>query len=175
MKTKINILLFTCFCVICVFSRSGFAQSEEVPAVVPSIGLSGPRFGVTVVNGRLSDELKSRWDVNPVITQFGWQFETRFFTMPSGTAGLVEWIVLVGGLEQNVFLPSATWLVGLRGPTGLEFGLGPNISLAGASFAFAAGATLKSNNIYFPINLAVVPSSRGGRVSLLVGFNKRKE
>jgi hypothetical protein len=175
MKTKINTLFFTCFCAICIFSRSGFAQSEETPVVVPSISLSGPRFGVTMVNGRLSNELKSRWDVNPMITQFGWQFETRFFTMPSGTAGLVEWVLLVGGLEQNVFLPSVTCLIGLRSATGLEFGFGPNVSLAGASFAFAAGATLKSNDINFPINLAVVPSSRGGRVSLLIGFNKRKK
>lgn len=152
-----------------------FSQTAQKTEVVQSINLSGPRFGITLIGrGELTDDLKSKWDVNPVITQFGWQFETRLFTTSSGHSGLVEWVLLAGGLEQNVFLPSATMLVGFRGSSGAEFGFGPNVSLAGAGFAFAAGVTVQSNNIHFPINLAVVPSVKGARVSLLMGINTRK-
>lgn len=152
-----------------------FSQTPQKTEAVQPVSLSGPRFGITVIGrGELTDDLKSTWGVNPVITQFGWQFESRLFTTPSGLSGLAEWVLLAGGLEQNVFLPSASMLVGIRGSSGAEFGFGPNISLAGAAFAFAAGVTVQSSNINFPINLAVVPSARGTRVSLLVGINTQK-
>lgn len=174
MRHKIRILLLAFFCGL--FSNATFAQwhddfdlDEE-----PSINLSGPRIGFTYIQGALATELRTRFDVSPLITQFGWQFETRFFTLDSGTTGLIEWVLLAGGLDQNVFLPSGTCLFGIRSPKGIEFGLGPNFSLAGVGFAFAAGVTMRSSHINFPINLAIVPSREGARVSVLVGFNKRK-
>jgi hypothetical protein len=172
MKNKTGFLSFAFFCLFSILTDRAYAQYDSA-VVIPSINLSGPRIGVTFVNGKLSEELSSRWDANPVITQFGWQFETRFFTLPSGTAGLIEWVLLVGGLEQNLFLPSVSCLIGVRSVSGLEFGFGPNLSVAGAAFAFTGGVTLRSGSINFPINLAVVPSSRGSRISVLVGFNKR--
>jgi hypothetical protein len=84
---------------------------------------------------------------------------------------VVEFIALVGGFEQQLFMPSATMLVGIRNYRGMELGFGPNISLTGTAIAFAAGVTIQSNGINFPINLAYVPSPSGGRVSLLFGFN----
>jgi len=177
MKNKSNfplsirsVLLFLFF--IQVFSATAQYEPEEI---TEPINLNGPRFGVTYISeGELADQLKTDYDVNPIITQFGWQFETRFFTQPSGTAGLVEGVLLLGGLEQNVILPSATLLVGLRSPKGLEVGFGPNVSLAGASYAFAAGVTFRSHNINFPVNFAVATSSKGMRYSLMIGFNARR-
>lgn len=140
--------------------------------VIRPVELSGPRVGFTVVlPGKTADSLLSQLGMRPTFTQFGWQFEKQYFALENGTAGLVEFVGLIGGLEQNKFLPSASLLVGVRGPSGGEFAFGPNISLSGASFVFAAGHTFKNGNLNFPVNLAVVPSTNGFRMSLLVGFN----
>lgn len=162
--------------VILIFSILIFSNcfGQDDTKVTPPIRLAGPRMGVTYITpGELSQTLKDRYNANPLITQFGWQFETRYFTLSSGTAGLVEGVILMGGLEQGLFLPSGNLLLGLRNAKGLEFGLGPNFSLSGAAFVFAIGYSFKSENINFPINLAVVPSREGLRLSLLAGFNAR--
>ncbi len=151
------------------------AQTPDSAAVIRPVNLSGPRFGVTYLTHDTYRGLQD-WvgDINPMITQFGWQLETRFFTLPTGTVGLVEWVFLVGGMDQNLFLPSVSCLVGVRNARGMEFGFGPNLSIGGVAFAFAAGVTLRSNHVNFPINVAFVPSQHGGRIGLLVGFNTRK-
>ncbi|WP_026463268.1 hypothetical protein [Adhaeribacter aquaticus] len=146
----------------------------EQPAVQETIKLNGPRVGFTIIGGDLATRLKDEFNVNPFITQFGWQFETRLFTTSNGTSGLFEFVPLIGGLEQGKFLPSLNGLIGLRGPKGFEAGLGPNISLAGVGFAFAVGATFQSSNINFPVNLAFVPARDGTRVGLTFGFNSRR-
>ncbi len=151
-----------------------YCQAQSDDEIIAPIKLMGPRLGITYITpGETTDQLAD-YDINPFITQFGWQFETRFFTLPSGVAGLIEGIILVGGIEQNTFLPSGTFIVGIRNAKGLEFGLGPNLSVSGIAFALAVGITLKSNHINFPINIAVVPSDKGIRLSLLFGFNARQ-
>ena len=62
---------------------------------------------------------------------FGWQFEHPFDLGSDAPTLVTELVLLAGGLEQNVFLPSATWLVGLRRANGLEFGLAPRSRRAG--------------------------------------------
>ena len=111
------------------------ARSSPLDSLAKSprgrMSLSGPRFGVSLVKGDNADRLKERFDVKPIVTQFGWQFETRFLSTTDGFAGLSEWIPLVAGVEQGVFLPSLSWLIGFRSPKGNELGFGPNISLGG--------------------------------------------
>jgi hypothetical protein len=82
-------------------------------------------------------------------------------------------VVLAGGLEQGAFLPSVSWLVGLRTASGMEFGVGPNLTPAGSALAFAAGVTYSTGALNIPVNVAVVPSKAGVRVSVLTGFNMR--
>lgn len=150
------------------------AQADRVPPPVQHIKLSGPRFGVTYLGGGIVDTLAANGiDVAPVITQFGWQFERLIFAGENGLSAVTEWIVLVGGLEQSTFLPSVSWLVGLRGPRGAEFGVGPNISAAGSALAIAGGVTTRAGAFNLPVNIAVVPSKVGTRVSVLVGFTTR--
>jgi hypothetical protein len=149
-------------------------QAQMEIAEIQTINLNGPRLGMTYIGpGEFADRLDNDFGVSPFITQFGWQLETRFFTLPNGVGGVIEAIGLIGGLEQNVFLPSASVLIGLRGARGFEFGVGPNLSLAGAALVIAGGITLQTNNINFPINFAVVPSNKGVRISILFGFNAR--
>ena len=75
--------------------------------------------------------------------------------------------------EQGVTLPSASWMVGLRSPSGVEFGIGPNVTPAGVALAVAGGVTFRSGALNVPITFAVVPSKDGMRVSMLTGFNFR--
>lgn len=141
-----------------------------------AIQLCGPRVGITMLSqGLVNKARESGMSLSPVITQFGWQFETRLFRLPSGVSGLVEFVPLIGGLEQGHFLPSISGIVGIRSAKGMEFGIGPNVTLAGTSVVIAAGTTIRSGGINFPITFALAPSQAGTRVSLLLGFNARRK
>ena len=143
-------------------------QSEVVslasipqPSIETRLRYGGPRIGVTYLGlGETNKHMSDIFDrnINPLITQFGWQFETRFFTLDNGASGLIEFVPMVGGLEQGLFIPSITALVGYRSKKGYELGMGPTLSLGGVGVLFAAGASLKSGKIVFPINLAFIPS-----------------
>ena len=166
---------FKCISVAILMSSTATMNAQESIPVVPSVNLNGPRVGITYVGpGKAADVLRNTFDAQPLLSQFGWQFETRFFTLPTGTAGLVEAVLLVAGLEQGLFLPSGSMLIGIRNARGLEFGFGPNISVTGAALAIAAGFNYSTGGINFPVNVAVVSSDKGIRTSLLVGFNARK-
>src|SRR6185295_5966871 len=93
---------------------------------------SGPRFGFTYLGQNIVDTLaKHHIDVGTVVSQFGWQFEKEFYSVDGGPMALNEWAVLVGGLEKGAFLPSVSWLVGVRGQNGYELGIGPNATPLG--------------------------------------------
>ena len=152
------------------------AQSVLTPPPAPkTVSLSGPRFGMTVLSQGVLDKLhENQIDVRPTITQFGWQFEKEFYSKDSGLAAVNEWVVLFGGLEQSVVLPSLSWMVGLRTKEGAEFGIGPNVTAAGVALAVAAGVTFRVGTLNVPMNFALVPSKAGTRVSILTGFNMRR-
>ncbi len=105
-----------------------------------------------------------------MISQFGWQFETRIFQAESGLTGVTEVVVLAGGLERNLVLPSGTFLIGLRTVSGMEVGVGPNLSLAGTGYAVALGMNNNVGGINLPLNVAAVFGKGGARISLLTGF-----
>lgn len=155
---------------------SARAQSViEPPPFAKTVNLSGPRFGMTALGPGVVEELKKRSiTVGSNVSQFGWQFEKEFYAKGSGLAAVNEWVVLVGGLEQGVVLPSVSWLVGLRTREGAEFGIGPNITPVGVSLVLAAGVTMRAGTMNVPLNVAVVPSKVGTRVSVMSGFNMRR-
>ena len=154
-------------------ASAAFAQPDSSAAHVSTepLKLSGPRFGVTYLTGELARRLDDEFGAASVITQFGWQFETRLFATDTGLSGVTELVPLVGGLEQGLFLPSLSFLVGLRTASGFEVGLGPNASLGGAAYVVAAGLTQRYGELNIPLNLSAVLSGEGVRVSFLVGFN----
>jgi len=147
-----------------------------VPPPADVIALSGPRVGFTVLSQGSVDTLKkdNQITVAPLISQFGWQFEKQFYSTQSGPTAVTECVVLLGGLDQGVAIPSLNWLVGLRTKEGTEFGIGPNITPAGVALAIAAGVTIRAGVINVPVTLAAVPSKYGTRVSVLTGFTLRK-
>ena len=156
------------------FALASPVLSQTIPPVAKTVDLSGPRFGITSLSPGIVDRLDERGiGVRPMITQFGWQLEKQFFARGSGLTALNEWVFLLGGLEQGVALPSASWLVGVRTREGAEFGVGPNVTPAGVALAVAAGLTVRAGVLNVPMNFAVVPSKDGVRVSMLTGFSLR--
>lgn len=154
------------------------AQTPDAPHVPPPtqrVNLGGPRFGVTYLNERTRAYLSEEADieVSSIITQFGWQFEKQFIVSGDGPSAVSEWVLLVGGLDQGAFLPSVSWLVGLRTRGGAEIGVGPNVTPAGAALVMAGGFTTRRGGLNIPLNVAVVPSKRGARFSILTGFSMR--
>ena len=44
-----------------------------------AVALNGPRIGITLLAGGVADKARDEYSINPFLTQFGWQFETRLF------------------------------------------------------------------------------------------------
>jgi hypothetical protein len=152
-----------------------FSQTLAPPRVAKEVSLSGPRIGVTFLSERSIARLREYGvEAGPLVSQFGWQFERRFYTSEDGLSALTEWVPLVGGLDQGLVLPSLNWLVGIRTGEGTEFGVGPNINVAGVGLAVATGATFRAGALNVPVNIALVTSRSGVRMSVLTGFTLRR-
>ncbi len=170
--------------------------------------LAGPRLGFTFISaGPLADVINEGFDndiemygsTGPAFTTlYGWQWESRFADGGGQIVGIVEWIVLVGGMEKGMFLPSASSIIGARMDNGLEFGVGPNLSLSGIGMVFGLGYNFKSGNLNLPINISIIPGrgmtdeihhydpngnnhweeeyeyNTGTRVAITLGFNMSK-
>ena len=136
--------------------------------------LAGPRVGITMVSaGSLasilrkdvplfSDDITEEWTGSTgkhgaVMSQYGWQWESRFADGGNVT-GIVEWIALVGGMEKGFFLPSVSSMVGVRTASGVEFAAGPNLSLGGIAMVIGAGYNFKFGKLNLPVNIAYVPN-----------------
>ena len=131
--------------------------------------LAGPRLGFTFISpGPIADFLHEGFDFDGELEQYGstgpafttlygWQWESRFADGGGEIVGIVEWIVLVGGMEKGMFLPSASSIIGARMDNGLEFGVGPNLSLSGIGMVFGVGYNFKSGNLNLPVNISVIP------------------
>ena len=176
MVKRIAIVAVVAFGLLVVGAQDAAAQPALAPqAPAETVDLSGPRFGVTFLNGGLRDTLADAGiDVGPAISQFGWQKEKRFLSSPNGFTGVTEWVILFGGMDQGTVLPSFSWLVGMRSIKGVEFAVGPNLSAGGVAMALAGGVTIRTGNLNIPMNIAAVPSKNGLRVSMLAGFNTRR-
>jgi hypothetical protein len=136
--------------------------------------LMGPRFGFTAFTGDVA-ELRQKADLEPIITQFGWQWEKQLVSQ-GGSQALLEWVLLFGGVEQNEFNSSLGWMTGYRMKGGFEVGAGPNFSVTKqmdritTSMVVAAGSTLPFGDIYVPVNLAVAMAKGGPRITVLTGW-----
>jgi len=148
--------------------------------------LAGPRIGMVFItaspvssflNGKLTledmGELPGNYDEikkGNLTTLYGWQWESRFADAGNVT-GIVEWVALVAGMEKGKFLPSVSSLVGARTESGLEFAIGPNLSLGGIAMVFGVGYNFKSGNLNMPVNFAFVP----GRTVTQESYNTYQE
>ena len=160
------------------FENRIFIVSALICVSVPVMAenLSGPRIGITYLSQETRDfAAEKKLKLSSIISQFGWQFERAFFTTGDGPQGITALVPMLGGSDQGVLLPSISWVTGMRGSNGYEFAFGPNVSVSGVGFAFALGRTNRIGDVNFPINISVVTSDKGARVSFLFGFNSANE
>lgn len=98
------------------------------------LNLQGPRFGYAFIFGEMADRLSASginggFDANPAMFQFGYQFEKQYLNEGNYQA-LFEFIPMITGVDQQMFIPSITVLNGFRNnKTGWEVAIGPSIGV----------------------------------------------
>jgi hypothetical protein len=160
-----------------------FVPPQTLPRVLPQQAISideednrsGPRLGVAYLVGGSVTADRDGQTLSPLVSLFGWQFEHQFPTgQQGGPIPMTEFVALLGGMEQGRVLPSVSWLLGLRQPSGWEGGIGPTLTGAGFQLAVAAGRTQSIGTLNIPITVAVAPGRRGASISLTTGFNRSR-
>lgn len=156
-----------------VYERGDILPQHTPPEYDPDytvyrLDLAGPRLGVTFLPDGKARSL------------FGWHFENQVTPSRNGPAFIVEKVFLLGGLEDDRAIPSASLIFGVRTPTSFEFGVGPNVVLGPGGFrsaiVLAAGQSFRAGGIRVPVNLAVALDKDGqSRVSLVTGWAIRDQ
>jgi hypothetical protein len=140
-----------------------------------AVNRSGPRFGALWVSQGIIDEAaKKSVTIQPVLSLFGWQTEVPLGNNPGGPQPVSDIVLLGAGLDQSTFIPSASWIVGVRTTDDLELGVGPNWTPTGLAFVITAGMSRHFGTLNVPINIAYVPAKVGSRFSITTGFNTNK-
>ncbi len=154
------------------------AAAEEVSPEVEGparkrIQSAGPRVGLVIVTGNDAKTLKDEYDVAPVLTVVGWQFEYQYAAAEFGPVGLVEFVPLIAGMEQSQFIPTVNVLVGMRTASDNEFGIGANISPGEnvVGLTVSVGKTFRADGMSLPMNFAVVSVKDSLRISFTMGWN----
>lgn len=100
-----------------------------------NISNQGPRMGMSYVTGDLAQRLQDSegnggYDAYPLLSHFGYQFEAEYLSAGNFHA-LFETLILVSGMEQQLFIPSVIIMNGFRGgKSGFEIGFGPSFNLS---------------------------------------------
>lgn len=176
MKTRQIIRFLTVIAAAVLAASTMFAQASVTEETVSFAerNLGGPRLGVTFVtgDGNLSKEL-SQHGFGRMLSQFGWHFEYQVIPEGGGPQFVIQLIPLISGVEYSKIFPTATLAIGVRLPNGIEFGMGPNVLLAGtprSALTVAVGKSFNYGGVSIPVNVAVTTNPEGQRVSLIVGY-----
>ena len=137
----------------------------------------GPRLGLTYVfsGSELAETLKEN-EMGSTLSQFGWHFERQIIPEGGGPSFVVQLIPLIGGVEYGKIVPSGTFAMGIRFPSGVEFGLGPNIVIVGGSnplktsLVIGAGKSINYGGVTIPLNLVYATNPEGNRISFIFGY-----
>lgn len=101
----------------------------------------GPRMGMGYFTGVNAEILKAPENQGgfggyPFMFQFGYQFEKQYLNEGNFQA-LFEFIPNISGMDQGRFIPSFTFLNGLRSnKSGLEFAFGPTMTFTKTAMGF---------------------------------------
>jgi len=167
-------ILFVIFC----FMNSLFAQTWNSDSSIrfAERNMGGPRLGVTYIPGKgeLVQKLKEK-SIGPSISQFGWHFEWAVIPDGGGPSFVIEFVPLIGGVEYGKLVPSATLAMGVHMPSGIEFGMGPNIFFGGedvinSALVLALGKSFNYSGVSIPINLVFATNPAGNRVSVIFDY-----
>jgi hypothetical protein len=109
--------------------------------VIEKMNLAGPRMGATLFTGEAAEILSAEksqggYKAFPVMFQFGYQFEQQYLASGQFQA-LFEFIPMVTGLDQGLFIPSFTIMNGIRANRyGWEFAFGPTFNIVQKDFGY---------------------------------------
>ncbi|MBN8682842.1 MAG: hypothetical protein J0L99_09315 [Chitinophagales bacterium] len=125
-----RVIRFSLFllCFLGFFSPTA-SSAQDAPAS-QQLKLSGPRIGMAFFTGNIATRIKDPKSIGglnarPVMSQFGYQFETAYISNDKLQA-LFEFFPNITGLDQGKFLPNVSILHGLRlNNGGWEFIVGP--------------------------------------------------
>lgn len=112
--------------------KDALASENNMP-YKDNIKANGTRVGCTIFTGEarnslIKDKNEGGFGAFPVMFQFGYQFEKQYLN-EGRLQALFEFVPVVTGLEQGLFIPSFTFMNGLRdNKTGIEFSFGPTFS-----------------------------------------------
>lgn len=109
-----------------------------------TLSLAGPRMGYTFFTGDMAATIRAPkseggYEGLPAFFQMGYQFEKQYLNEGKWQA-LFEFIPMVSGLDQGLFVPSFTIMNGIRNnKNGLEFAIGPSMNLTRETDAYLIG------------------------------------
>jgi hypothetical protein len=154
---------------------------SEGPVQFRERDLSGPRVGFTVspVDDHAYHTLRDN-GMGRMVSQFGWHFEHQLVPVGGGPQVFTQVVPLFGGVEYGKLIPTLTLAVGLRLPSGVEFGVGPSFTLVNAEgksksgLMLGVGRSIQYSGVSIPLNLAVSTNNEGTRVTLLAGYAIRR-
>lgn len=98
------------------------------------VNLSGPRMGFAYFTGEAGNVLqmpknKGGYNSYPCMFQFGYQFEVQYLNEGNNQA-LFEFLPMITGFNQNIFIPSLTIMNGFRNNKyGWEVAFGPTFGI----------------------------------------------
>ncbi len=107
---------------------------EPISTKLTNVSLNGPRMGAALVTGEFAAAITASKDEGgyggyPVLSQLGYQYEVQYLTAGNFNA-LVEFLPIVSGLEQGMFIPSIVFMNGFRfGEGNWEIAFGPSVGI----------------------------------------------
>lgn len=116
---------------------SSFDNALNNPQI-DQLNLAGPRMGYTFLFGNNATYMRlpkdqGGYDAFPAFFQMGYQFEKQYLNEGKYQA-LFEFIPMITGIDQGLFIPSFTVMNGLRNNIkGWEIGIGPSVSFSNRS------------------------------------------
>lgn len=170
-------IVTVCLLVLAATSAVNAQSNDQRPAGFSFV--IGPRVGGSYTFMTPSDystfvqKLYPPNNYFPANTLFGVNFEQRILLGHTRSHFAFQEIVLIGGLEQSIAMPTGAFLIGYRDFSGFEMGVGPIVNMAGVGVVAALGWTLSFQGVFIPIDVSVtLPSgARAASLGLTTGFN----
>lgn len=114
-------------------------NTSEIPTT--KINNNGPRMGMAYMGGHLgdrytADETVGGYGSSHIISQIGYQLEAQYLSAGNLQA-LGEFIFMVGGLDQQIFIPSIIIMNGFRlKNSGWEIAFGPSFGITKVALGY---------------------------------------
>lgn len=180
MKTRLFATSMMIGFIVSVTQWSAAQNSSVINQVVMGErNYGGPRLGVTIVPGKtiLAAEMEQK-NIGRMLSQFGWHFEYQVVPDGGGPSFVIQFVPLVGGVEYGTLVPSTTLAMGVRLPSGIEFGLGPNAiftpTKVTSALVMSVGQSFNYGGVNIPLNFVFATNPNGNRFSVVFGYAIQK-